>query len=408
MGPCVNTTKSTHFFDVDETDLVSCVSCGLCLPHCPTYRISGRDEFSPRGRISLVNAVRSGELELTDAVASALESCVQCMGCLPACPSGVRYDRIIEPVMAQLAAQSLRRRLLRSLTLMPLGRPHLLRLASRMAFVAQKTGLLPSRLGLPQMRWRRRPTAARHASAHGTATDRPVVELFVGCVMNEWYSDVHEASIAVLEDLGYDVITSDPRDCCGALHRHAGLVKRAEAFEHRFSSRDGEIPLLVNSAGCGAHLATLTSRARDLMTFVDDALSNRVWPHDERVPGHVVAHDACHSRNLLGSHVAAHRAMSRFVEVSALPDDGLCCGAGGAYSLSHPDEASRLAERKFDAVRSVLRADTFCVSSANPGCTGHLISHRPGDVDHLRVLHPIQIVARGMGVLSSKFFDPSD
>ena len=107
----MNTTKSTHFFDVDETDLVSCVSCGLCLPHCPTYRISGRDEFSPRGRISLVNAVRSGELELTDAVASALESCVQCMGCLPACPSGVRYDRIIEPVMAQLAAQSLRRRL---------------------------------------------------------------------------------------------------------------------------------------------------------------------------------------------------------------------------------------------------------------------------------------------------------
>ena len=184
----------------------------------------------------------------------ALESCVQCMGCLPACPSGVRYDRIIEPVIAELTAQSIRRRFSRSLILLPLGRPRLLRLVSRLAFIAQKTRLLPSRLGLPTLRWRRNAIAKGSEQAIGSASSRPVVELFVGCVMNEWYPEVHVASIAVLESLGYDVITSDPRDCCGALHSHAGLRRRTSIFEKRFRSRKGNVPLLVNSAGCGAHL----------------------------------------------------------------------------------------------------------------------------------------------------------
>lgn len=380
---------SRPFASVDDDTLSKCVSCGLCLPHCPTYRVSGLDSRSPRGRIALVAAVRDGSLDLDSSVRESLDSCVQCMGCLPACPSGVRYDEIIHPVVDELTKISLARRVGRSMLLSPLGRPRMLRVLTRIAAVAQRIGLLPRRVAAPKLSMklrRRRPTPRSDV--------RPSVDLFTGCVMGAWFDDVHDATVRVLSGLGYEVEMTDDSLCCGALHAHAGLTRRARELLGRVSRRPPSRPLIINSAGCGAHLATNGVAVTDIMSFVEKHIKELSVPAPGVSRERVLMHDACHSRNVLASHLAAHRVLSHWYDVIPIPDDGLCCGAGGAYSMMHPTESRSMVDRKFTSIISGGLEDVRFLSSGNPGCTGHMAACLPPTLSGLQILHPIQLVAR--------------
>ena len=385
------------FLGVDDNDLASCVACGLCLPHCPTYRVTGNDASSPRGRIALVSAVKAGDLPLDDGVRSSLESCVQCMGCLPACPSGVRYDRIIEPVIEELTARSGRRRVRRRFLLSPLGRPRVLRVLTMTACALQRLHLLPKRLPVPPLHMRNprlRPTTA--------GGSRGEVVVFTGCVMDAWFRDVHRATRDVLEAMGFAVSFSDPSLCCGALHAHAGLVSRAARFSSRLSRTHSGDTIVVNSAGCGARLSeTIGHEGKthvfDVMEFIDrnlDALREALGGTFPTSGESVIVHDACHLRNLQRTHLAAHRVLGAFMRVIPIPDDGLCCGAGGSYSIEHPESARVIADRKFLAIESVADGTTATISSGNPGCIGQLIAHKSERFEHFGVVHPVQLVAR--------------
>ena len=134
---------------IDADDLNACVQCGLCLPHCPTYRVTGDEALSPRGRIHLMREVQDNAAPVTPEVVDALDTCVQCRGCEPACPSGVPYGRLIEStraVLADMGAVSTRRQ---RLAFWALSRPHILRLASSLLAIAARLRLVPKRLGVP-------------------------------------------------------------------------------------------------------------------------------------------------------------------------------------------------------------------------------------------------------------------
>ena len=145
---------SGRFQLVNEEDLNTCVNCGLCLPHCPTYRVTGEDIFSPRGRINLVRSVKHGDLELTKDVVTALDTCIQCMGCEPACPSGVKYHEIISPVKAELHTRwNLRDATLRC-GLYVITHMRALRFFSSAISVAQKLKVFPQKLPVPKLNFR--------------------------------------------------------------------------------------------------------------------------------------------------------------------------------------------------------------------------------------------------------------
>ena len=385
---------TTHPFQgVDDDAITHCVSCGLCLSNCPTFRITGLDSHSPRGRIALVDAVRKGAIDLDAGVRDALESCVQCMGCIPACPSGVRYDEIIHPVIDELAQSAPFKRIVRRVIFLPLGRPLFLSLLTGLAGVAQRLGVLPKRVSAPALH--RRPK--RRIRRTGTAT-RGTVELLTGCIMGEWYGNVHDASIRVLVAMGYEVRPTPAKMCCGALHAHSGLTRRAAQLLKRLSDRPDPSPMLVtNSAGCGGHLATNDVEAYEIMDFLARNIE-QLPPTPGRVEREkVVVQDACHLRNVMAVHASTHDVLSRWYDVVSIPDDGLCCGAGGAYSLVRPAEATMIVERKFEALRTIDLDGVGFLSSGNPGCSGHLASHLPPDLTSLRVVHPIELVERMLG-----------
>jgi glycolate oxidase iron-sulfur subunit len=358
---------------LDSDELNTCVQCGLCLPHCPTFRVSGDESMSPRGRIALMRAVHNDDAPVTAEVLRSFETCVQCRGCETACPSQVPYGRLMERTRETLADAGEMTPRWQRLALAPLAHPRMLRAGSTALAVAQRAHLIPKRAGLATRLPLR--SEKRHTSGHD-------VFLFTGCVMDAWQRDVHIAGQRVLEAAGFGVEpTGDRAPCCGALQAHAGLIDTTRQLaEHMMATLDGDQPILVDSAGCGA---AMKDYGHLVGTPEAVAFAARVFDIQELLAGYVdrlpavdaldlrvAVQDPCHLRHVQRVHEATRTVLRPFVrELVELDDEGLCCGAGGAYSLLEPEIAGQIRDRK---VASIERATPDVVASANPGCSMHL------------------------------------
>ena len=392
---------------VDDDELASCVACGLCLPHCPTYRVTGEEALSPRGRVAAMRQVQWQGVLPDDSFVHAIETCVQCRGCETACPSGVPFGHLIEPTRATLAEGGpfpLRRpRRLVRLGLRGLRHHRLLLAGSSALAVAQRLRLVPSRLsrrlGLPARLPVRRPVL------RSSGDD---VWLFTGCVMDAWMRDVHADVQRVVEATGAGVSLAGPgAACCGALSAHAGLASDARALAHRtMAALPGDAPVLVDSAGCGAMLRdyghllgtdeadAFSARVVDVHEWLADRLDALRAAMPPAAGGTspdrpvVAVQDPCHLRHVQRAHLAVRTVLSPFATLVELDDEGLCCGAGGAYAVDQPDLAGAIRARK---VAAIERSGAPVVASANPGCALHLAAAG------VTVVHPCTIVARAIG-----------
>lgn len=378
---------------IDGDDLAACVGCGLCLPHCPTYRVTRDEAFSPRGRIAAMREVQDNGAPATNRFVEMIDSCVQCVGCETACPSGVPYGRLIDQTRRSLAQQDreLSPRWLR-LALIPLAWPKTLRLGSALLAVVQRVGVPTTRFGVPALPLRRSPLK-------GTGTD---VWLHTGCVMDAWYRPVHQACLEVLTTMGIGArLPEAGAGCCGALQHHAGDEDRANKLaESTMAAMPGTAPILVDSAGCGA---ALKDYGQLLGTAEADAFSKRVFDVQEFVAdnldklpaakqpapwsGQVAIQDPCHLRHVQRCHQAVEKVLAPYGEVTLLDDEGLCCGAGGSFSLQHPDLASGIRQRKHE---SIQRSGATMVASANPGCSGFL------ETEDIKTVHPMVLLAEAL------------
>ena len=376
---------------LDDDQLATCVGCGLCLPHCPTFRATGEEALSPRGRIAAIRAVHLDDALVTDQFVSFMESCIQCRGCEPACPSGVPYGRLQEGVRETLADRGRITPWWQRLGFRVLPRHRLLLVGSSLLAVAQRLHLVPARLGLPRLALRRPPAVV--ATGHDCW-------LYTGCVMDAWQRDTHVATAAVLGHLGLGwALPGRGGGCCGALHTHAGLTPDARRLARDvMASMPGDAPIVVNSAGCGAALKdyghllgtpeaeAFSARVLDVHEYVA-RFADRISPRRRLEP--VIVQDPCHLRHVQKAHGAVRTLLAMVADVVELDDDGLCCGAGGAYSVMQPGMAGEVRDRKMAAIaRAQARAgEGAVVASANPGCAMHLAA--AGAV----VRHPIELLA---------------
>jgi glycolate oxidase iron-sulfur subunit len=374
---------------LDEQELATCVSCGLCLPHCPTFRVTGEEALSPRGRIAAIRAVHLEDAPVTPEFVHFMETCVQCRGCEPACPSGVPYGHLQEGVRETLAAQHrITPRWQRlAFKVLPMHRPLLV--GSTFLAVAQRLHLVPKRAGLARLPLR------RSQAVQSNGTD---VWMFTGCVMDAWLRDTHHSTTKVLDHLGITYRTPGAGGgCCGALHTHAGLTTESRALAEKvMASMPGDAPIVVNSAGCGAamkeygHLVgtpeavAFSARVLDVQEFVAQHVE-RLRP--ARQLGRVIVQDPCHLRHVQKAQAGVRTVLAEVGELVELDDDGVCCGAGGAYSALQPELANDIRERKLAAI---ARAGSGVVASANPGCAMHLAAAG------LVVRHPIDLLAEAL------------
>jgi glycolate oxidase iron-sulfur subunit len=387
---------------LDPDELNTCVACGLCLPHCPTFRATGEEALSPRGRIDAMRSVELRGAPIDDDFVEFMSTCVQCRGCEPACPSGVPYGRLIEQTRTVLADQGRVTPRWQRWGLDSLRHHRSLLVGSTLLAVGQRLRVVPKRFGIGRLPIRRGP-AVRPTGLAAT-TD---VWLFTGCVMDAWMRDTHRATAAVLDsmDISY-AVPGTGGACCGALHSHAGLHERARKMAgHVMRSMPGDAPILVNSAGCGAalkdygHLVGTTEASAFAARVLD--VHEYVAAHTARLPAlrrleqPIIVQDPCHLRHVQRAHEAVRTVLAPVADLVELDDAGLCCGAGGAYSVMEPELAGQIRDRKLAAFdRALARSGARLVVSANPGCSMHLegaLADRG-----VRVRHPIDVLAEAL------------
>ncbi len=380
-----------------------CVHCGFCLPTCPTYVLWSEEMDSPRGRIHLMDALLDETVTLNDTVTTHFDRCLGCMACLSSCPSGVRYDRLIETTRAAVEDEYERPwadRLLRGLLFRVLPYPSRMRVALALAELGRGVPM-PRRLRpLVEVAppWRARDEVAGVTYPEGRQRGR--VGLLTGCVQRAVFADVNAATARVLAADGYEVVAPS-QGCCGALSVHAGRLEEGKAFARQLITAFEDVDLVVvNASGCGSHLKELgwlladeraagfAAKVRDVGEFLADAR-----PQARRHPlaMKVALQDSCHLRHAQALPLASLNALGRIpaLDVVEPAEQDLCCGSAGIYNVVQPEAARELGDRK---AAHVLGTGAQAYASANPGCLVQVSQalrrvHRP-----LPALHPIELV----------------
>jgi glycolate oxidase iron-sulfur subunit len=380
-----------------------CVHCGFCLPTCPTYVLWSEEMDSPRGRIHLMDARLDGTVTLNATVTSHFDRCLGCMACLSSCPSGVRYDRLIETTRAAVEQEYERpwsERVMRSLLFRVLPYPGRMRMALRLAPLG-RIAPLPRRFRpLVEVAppWRGRGDVPTLTPAIGARRGR--VGVLTGCVQRAVFPDVNAATVRVLAADGFDVV-APPQGCCGALSVHAGRLEEGKTFARTLIGAFDDVDVVVvNSSGCGSHLKELgwllgDDRAVELAAKVRDIgeLLADVRPRARRHPlaMRIALQDPCHVRHAQGLPLASLPSLGRIpaLEVVEPAEQDLCCGSAGIYNLVQPEAARELGDRK---ATNVLATGAQAYASANPGCLVQVSQALRRARRPLPALHPIELV----------------
>jgi len=404
---------------------LNCVHCGLCTSSCPTYTELGDENDGPRGRIQLMRLVADGRAGLTDRMRRHLELCLDCRSCETACPSGVKYGRLIEPFRLAMEqadervekrydwfrelilfrlfpfAERMRRLLAPVRFLQRLG---LYRAAERLGLFKLIPGRLGRMLPLLPLPLRSGPRLPKFLPAVGRKRAR--VAFFVGCVADAMFRHVHWATLRVLQQNGCDVFIPRGQGCCGAIHFHNGDSRGARlmadnnlvAFE-----LDRYDAIVVNHAGCGAmmkeyglhwqdglqpHRDKFARMVKDVHEFID-ALG--MVPPSGRIEAVATYHDACHLGHGQGITAAPRRMLAKIpgLVLRELPESGICCGSAGTYNLTEPEMSDRLSRRKLE---NILSTGAQIVLAANAGCLLQIGRELRQSGKPLRLMHPMELL----------------
>ncbi|MGD0957938.1 MAG: (Fe-S)-binding protein [Candidatus Acidiferrales bacterium] len=421
------------FTGVDKpeyADYSRCVHCGLCLNHCPTYRLWHQEADSPRGRIRQMQLVDEGRLELGDGFVTHIDRCLDCRACETACPSGVEYGKLVETARAQIEqryTRPLASRVTRDFVyrrLLPYPRriaraARLLRIYQRsgLAALARGAGILKL-LGLDD-RERLLPKIDREfffaelgRTFPAQGARRARVAFCAGCVAQVTFSELNRATIRVLQANGCEVVVPVAQVCCGALPAHAGVrdVARnlARANLAAFPVEDFDA-IVTNAAGCGSTLkeythlfaaddpareqaAQFAAKVRDVTEFLAEL---GLAAPMRSLPIRVTYQDSCHLAH--GQKVReAPRKLIRAVpgvELVEMPLAEQCCGSAGVYNVTQTDTSLELLALKMESVGATK---SQAIVTANPGCILQLRAgaaiHRTGH----EVLHVVELLDRAL------------
>jgi glycolate oxidase iron-sulfur subunit len=412
-------------------DIAACVHCGMCLEACPTYKELREEADSPRGRLYLIRGLVEKKLEPTPAVVAHLDRCLDCRACETACPSTVKYGEILEKTRTSLQASRplspparlgrwlafrvlLPSRAVQAVFFKVLWLVQTIGLARLGAWLARRR-LLPRALAaaaaqpprVPFRSFRARHAATTTFAAKGTRRMR--VALFTGCVADQLFADVNEATVQVLTENGCEVVVVPGETCCGALHIHNGAREEAKvlARENVRVFEEGNFDAVVsNAAGCGAELrhygallagdaaaARFGARVRDVTELLVELGIRPPPPVTTTVAPTRVAYDEpchlLHAQKVSDPPKQVLRAIGGIALVH-LDEADACCGGAGAYWMQQPELSSRVTARKVDAIR---RSGAEIIATGNPGCILQLRGAARAAGVSVRVEHPIVLLA---------------
>ncbi len=439
-GVAANSVFDPHHPPSNEL-INECVHCGFCLPACPTYVLWQEEMDSPRGRIYLMKMGNDGQVAaMDDRFVSHFDKCLGCMSCMTACPSGVKYDKLIEATRAQVErhySRSFWDRAFRAMIFSLFPHPARLRAGMLPMWLYQRLGLrwlfrktgllrlLPPRLRamealMPEVSLRMlRSDLPTRIAAVGPVRKR--VGLLLGCVQRAFFDDVNAATARVLAAEGCEVIIPRDQECCGALMTHAGREEQAISAARKlidtFERANVDV-IAINAAGCGSNMKEYGHLLRDDPRYAQRAkafaakckdISEVLAELEPRAKRHpiemrIAYHDSCHLQHAQGIRTQPRNLLKTIpgLELVEIPEAAICCGSAGIYNLVEPGPAQELADRK---VRNIIASGAEALVSGNPGCTLQIASGLERAGRSLPVMHTIELLDRsiqGRGVLLNR------
>jgi glycolate oxidase iron-sulfur subunit len=396
---------------MDYEKLINCMRCGMCLPHCPTYKETFRETASPRGRVALVRKFQEGELTDSDRFLEYLSLCLDCQACASACPCGVNAGELVaefkcekkerdglsfmeeiilrrllpHPDRLEAATAPVRlyqqtglQKVVRSLGLMKMFP----------AAVERMEGLLPKLPGKPLRRTIQEVTPA-------VGAERGTVGFFLGCVMSLVFSEASLATVQLLSALGYRVITPKSQKCCGAPNMlaadRAGLMEAVRFNVELFNGYDLDF-IVTDCGGCGAELkkygqhldgegraVAFSAKVRDISQVLDEH-REALRPMLNPLPLRVTYHDPCHISHCQGIRLEPRKLLQMIPEIDfrELDEADACCGSAGTYNIERPEMSDLILQRK---IVNIDRTGADYLVTGNPGC---LLQLRKGLADNRR------------------------
>jgi glycolate oxidase iron-sulfur subunit len=414
----------------------ACVHCGFCLATCPSYQILGTEGDSPRGRIHLMRAGAESRLAMSAAVVERFDTCLGCMACETACPSGVHYAPLIEEMRGAIESgyrRPLGERIFRQVLFLLLPFPRRLRTLARFSGLLRRIERWPRLMALMPVQVRSAIALSSSLPAIAGRESIPVrtpaigasrlrAGLVTGCVQSAYFHGVNEASVRVLAAEGCDVITPPNQGCCGALAFHAGLTSDARQFARRLIAAfedTGVDRIVVNAAGCGSTLKSygkllkddpewheraglFASRVQDISETLADLTPPRAIRHP--VAARVAYHDACHLAHAQGIRQPPRTVLASIPGVTVVPvaDGEICCGSAGIFNLVQPALAEELGRRK---VQRLAEASPTLVVTSNPGCIVQITSSAKASGANLRVVHLAELLDESLHAGAREGFD---
>ncbi len=400
---------------ISEAD--RCVACGLCLPHCPTYRKTGSEADSPRGRIQLMSAVAKKILPANARFKEHIDLCLSCRSCESVCPNGVAYGALIDATRVTVASKP---SVINKLTNHLISHPKQMKFATKALRVVQKSGALKlSRQILPALKkpLNLLPSLAPQQSwAALYVTNKSIVKgdvsLFLGCVSNTLDTDTLRAAVFTLNQLGYNVHIPAAQTCCGGIARQQGNVEesvRLIAKNQAAFAPLNVMPLLTVASGCGAGLQDYLAqdylaqnsateskgiKIQDISAFLAECDWQGVALN--AVPNEIYVQDPCTLRNVQKTSEAVYKLLNIIpsASIKKLAGNSQCCGGAGAYMLTQAPMADELLSDKLIAISE---AKVTWLATSNIGCALHIASGLRQQGKTVKVEHPVAIVARQLG-----------
>lgn len=411
-------------------EIYKCIHCGICLPECPTYRVTKLETESPRGRIHLSRAVAEGRIEPNERFEEHIYLCLGCRACESVCPSGVKFGKILESAREIIGPTG--SPLSRFFTNIALKRllpfPARLSIFARILRLYQKSllknllhKLLPDSFIQAESLL---PDIPEKFFSPMEETLLPVSEkrfrvgFISGCVMSILFGDVNEATVRVLRRNGCEVVVPKNQSCCGALNVHNGETRVAKEMAKRnidaFLDKNLDA-IIVNSAGCGAMLKEYGEFLRDDPRYSEKAeiFSRKVKdiseflseiPLDQnsrRLNLRVTYQDPCHlahGQKIINQPRDLIRSIPG-VELVEMESPNRCCGSAGIYNITHPEMSQRILDEK---IENIKKAGADAIIAPNPGC---MIQIKSGIKKHnleMEVLHIVELIDRAYNT-KSKF-----
>ncbi len=396
---------------------LDCITCGLCVPTCPSWQLTGRESQSPRGRVHLIRAHEEGRLPFDTDLVDELQDCLVCRRCESICPAGISFGGLMEETResANKEGFALPRKV--RLLLSQLNKPKRLSRGMGGVRLLQRLGLSkwmdPAARALPSI-----PPAAQRVElpewSRAEGKKQGQVWFLEGCVMPELFGRVNRAAVRLMQKAGFDVRAPKPRLCCGAMHAHGGEGEAARELARGWIDLADELgwptALVSTSAGCGAHMdefgrvlagdPNYAERAVRFAALVQDASvflrGEMVWdvlvPTMNPVPADFlpVAYDdpchLCHAQGVRQQPRDLIDAIPDLVRVK-LHDPEACCGSAGLYSVMHPEESQTLLASK---LQNFDTTGARTLVTANPGCQMQWMGAVQAPK---RVLHLIELLA---------------